>query len=436
NEGLLVYNGTKWQRYPVPNKTILRSLGFGSEGRLYTGAQDELGYFAPDKIGRLKFTSLKHLLPAEDRRFTDVWQLEVKGKDVFFRTDAKIFKLSKGKFTVYPTQSAWLSLHQHQGQILAHDRQLGLLIYKNYQWQSFIPKDSLPPNFLITDLTDYQKGSSLISTMANGLYQLRKNKLIPFDLVANDIEPNQHFTSLSVLNDGTFLAGTYLNGIYRLSPGGAVLENISAKNGMPNNTVRCLYTDRYNDVWAGLDNGLAFFTYNDAIKLINPPAFNNGTGYDAKALGDDLYLALSTGLLWFSSLSTPDLSTIAQAPEPIIGGLTWNLSLINQHLLAGRDDGLFLIQNQEARPIAQPTGFWTCRPIPQTQPLRIIAGNYLGAHFFEVANDTFGEVGSLEAFKESSRYLETDGSHIWVSHPYRGVYRISLSEKTIKLFAQ
>ena len=51
NEGLLVYNGTHWQLYSVPNKTILRSIGFGPEGKLFAGAQDELGYFAPDKIG-------------------------------------------------------------------------------------------------------------------------------------------------------------------------------------------------------------------------------------------------------------------------------------------------------------------------------------------------------------------------------------------------
>jgi hypothetical protein len=63
NEGLLVYNGTNWQLYPVPNKTILRSLGFGTAGKLYVGAQDELGFYAPDKVGRLRFTSLKNLLP-------------------------------------------------------------------------------------------------------------------------------------------------------------------------------------------------------------------------------------------------------------------------------------------------------------------------------------------------------------------------------------
>ncbi len=436
NEGLLVYNGTDWHLYPVPNKTILRSIGFGMESKLYVGAQDELGYFATDKVGRLQYTSLKYLLPVKDQRFTDVWQLEVLGKDVFFRTDTKIFKFDGEQLTVYPASSVWLSLHKHQGQILAHDRQTGLLIYQNNAWQPFIPKDLLPPNFLMTDLISYQNGSSLLSTVSNGLYLLRKNKLTAFRINSAQINANQHFTSLSLLKDGAFLVGTYFNGIYRISAQGTVLENISAENGMPNNTVRCLLTDTDNDVWVGLDNGLAFFAYDKAIKLINPPTFNNGTGYDVKVLNDDLYFALSTGLLWLPLRSATDLSSIAQEPKKIIEGLTWNLSVVHHQLLAGRDDGLFFIQNKQAKSITQSTGYWICHPIPPATSLQIIAGNYLGMQIFEMDNGRFVGVDSLENFKESSRYTETDGSNIWVSHPYRGVYRITLPNKAIKLFSQ
>jgi len=441
NEGLLVYNGTNWQLYPIPNKTILRSICFGSGGKLYAGAQDELGYFAPDKVGRLQYTSLKHLLPVQDRGFTDVWQLEIKSKEVFFRTDAKIFKLSDNQFTVYKAKSTWLSLHQHQGQILAQDRQLGLLKYARNQWQPFIPKDSLPPNFLITDIINYQEGTSLLSTVNDGLYLLKQDNLIPFEFKSSTINPNQHFTSLSILENGAFLAGTYFNGIYRISSQGLVLENISTQNGLPNNTLRYLFTDTHNNVWAGLDNGLAFFSYNDAIKLINPPIFNNGVGYDVKVLDNHLYFALSTGLLWLPIQPSTDLSTITQTPKTIIDGLTWNLSPINNQLLAGRDDGLFLIQNKQASPITQSTGYWACRSIHQSNPLRVIAGNYLGLHFLEMDNKDFKNIGSLKNFKESSRYIETDGNSIWVSHPYRGVYRITLSGKsdareTIRLFSQ
>jgi hypothetical protein len=48
NEGLLTFDGANWQLYPLPNSTIVRSIVFGANGRLYAGGQDELGYFEPD----------------------------------------------------------------------------------------------------------------------------------------------------------------------------------------------------------------------------------------------------------------------------------------------------------------------------------------------------------------------------------------------------
>lgn len=436
NEGLLVFDGTNWQIFPVPNKTILRSIGFGPGGKLFAGAQDEIGYFAPDKVGRLQFTSLKNQLPAEERNFTDVWELELADKEIFFRTNSRIFKLDGEEFTVYPAKSAWLSLHKYQGRVLVHEKNRGLYLYNNNQWESFIKNDSLPANFFITDIVPYQKDTSLLSTISNGLYLLVQNKLIPFNIRSAGINPYQHFTSLSALNDTSFLAGSYFNGIYRITHKGIVSENISTKNGLPNNTVRCLFADSNGKAWTGLDNGIAFFTYNNVIKQINPSAFNNGAGYDVKALNGVLYFALSTGLQWLPIQSSENLSSINIEPKSLLGGLTWNLSIINNQLTAGRDDGLYKINNYRADPVTQATGYWTCQPIPQTSPLKMVAGNYLGIHFYEMDNGNFIDRGSIEKFSESSRYVETANNTIWVSHPYRGIYKINTSDNAVILFSQ
>lgn len=436
NEGLLIFDGTNWQVFPMPNKTILRSIGFDSNGRLYAGAQDELGYFEPDRTGRLQFTSLKHLLPEKDRNFTDVWELEIIKNEVFFRTNTTIFRLSGGKITAYPASSNWLSLHQFQGWALAHDEKAGLLVFQNGEWQTFIQKESLPVNFFLTALVPYHKDTSLLSTTSNGLYFLTQNKLIPFKLISKILNPFQHFTSLSVLDDTSFLAGTYFNGIYHISCKGELIENISTKNGLPNNTVRCLYTDKSGDSWIGLDNGMAFISYKNAIKHINPVSFNNGAGYGAIALNGELYFALSTGLFGLPIAANIDLSNISNEPRSIIDGLTWNLSIINNQLLAGRDDGFWQINNNEAAVVSSTTGYWNYQSIPGSSPLQIAAGNYLGIHLYESNNGKFIDKGSIERFKESSRYVETDDNNIWVSHPYRGIYKIDITSKNITLFTK
>jgi ligand-binding sensor domain-containing protein/DNA-binding CsgD family transcriptional regulator len=434
NEGLLVFDGTNWQVYPVPNKTILRSIGFGPGGKLYVGAQDEIGYFASDEVGRLLFTSLKDRLPASERNFPDVWELEVSGSDVFFRTNAKLLKLNSEKFTIYPAPSNWLSLHKHQGRILAQDDKTGLMEYENEGWQPFIPKEELPTGFFVTDITPFNKDTSLLSTMGHGLYLLVQNKLLPYRFSNAGFNTLQHITSLLVINDSTFLIGTYFNGVYHLGQQGQVLENISTKNGLPNNTVRFVFDDKKGNAWAGLDNGLGFFSYNNPVSHINPPSFNNGAGYNATAYNGDLYFALSTGLQWLPLANTKNISSIANQPQIVINGLTWNVSVVNNQLLAGRDDGLWKINNKQAVIISNSNGYWAGKIIPGTAPQQVAVGNYTGIEKFTMVDGNFSSRGPVQKFTESSRYIETDDKNIWVSHPYRGIYKIDAATDAVSLF--
>src|SRR5690349_12879712 len=45
NDGLLSFDGTFWRIYPLPNKTIARSVAISDDQRIYIGGQGEIGYF-------------------------------------------------------------------------------------------------------------------------------------------------------------------------------------------------------------------------------------------------------------------------------------------------------------------------------------------------------------------------------------------------------
>ena len=45
NEGLLTFDGINWKIYPLPNNSVVRSIEFGPDNKLYVGGQDEFGYF-------------------------------------------------------------------------------------------------------------------------------------------------------------------------------------------------------------------------------------------------------------------------------------------------------------------------------------------------------------------------------------------------------
>ena len=103
DKGLLTFDGREWQRYPLPNRTIVRSLQGGPNGRIYAGGQDEVGYFEPDDQGTLTFHSLKPLLPREYQQFADVFDLVQTGAGLFFRASDRIYRVQGKTVEVLPT---------------------------------------------------------------------------------------------------------------------------------------------------------------------------------------------------------------------------------------------------------------------------------------------------------------------------------------------
>ena len=105
NEGLLSFDGKNWKIYPLPNKTIVRSVEIGTDNKIYVGGQDELGYFAPNTNGNLIYHTLTNLIPAKFRSFEDVWDIVSYKSSLFFRSPNKIFQYTDGTITVFKAPS-------------------------------------------------------------------------------------------------------------------------------------------------------------------------------------------------------------------------------------------------------------------------------------------------------------------------------------------
>ena len=56
NHYLLRYDGVKWEKYTLPNKSIIRSV-FSLDNRIYTGSYNEFGYWER-REGKMHYTSL------------------------------------------------------------------------------------------------------------------------------------------------------------------------------------------------------------------------------------------------------------------------------------------------------------------------------------------------------------------------------------------
>ncbi|OLY91563.1 Two component regulator propeller [Cnuella takakiae] len=426
NEGLLCFDGTYWKLYPLPNKTIVRSVAIAPDGKIYVGGQDEIGYFSPDAAGRLSFTSLIHIVPRNHRPFADVWNIQFQGNHVFFRTSNKIFRLQNGSMSVFPSKNGWGFIGSGSNKVYAYDLKAGFFQWDGSQWQHLNLPEPLTSELRISAFTSCGADSMIITTVNKGMLLLTPGKIAPFTLKQARFPAGMHFTTAVRLDGETMALGSSANGCYIVRMSGEVIQNFSRETGLQNNRITNLFQDANKNIWVGLEGGIDFIAYNNAIKKINPAVFNDGSGYAALVYANQLYLGLSNGLYRLELPKLKDYSFATSAYHPVAGaeGQVYGLGLFGNLLLLGGHDGLFSLKGTHAVPIAKGTGYWTFQPYQNTNgDSQVLAGNYHGISLFNTGTSAMASARPIPAFDESARFLVVDNENrIWASHPYQGIY--------------
>ncbi len=428
NEGLLSYDGRTWDLYPLPNKTIVRSVEISSDAVIYVGGQDEIGFFSANTNGFLEYHSLTKLIPQNVKQFGDVWDIVSFKNDIFFRTLKQVFRYNGNAIEVYNAPVEWSFLGLFNNKMYAHDLKIGLMCLQQNMWKPVKSINELPVDDPVTSMLTITKDSALITTLKNGMYFFSTEGIRKIQSANSALFQSKRIYAATLLNNNWVALATNNDGIYITDLNGTIIQRFSRSEGLQNNNVLSIFLDRQKNLWLGLDNGLDFIAYNSSIKKIIPQQLD-GSGYTTLIYNSCLYAGTSNGLYKVPLQPLEDLSFSKGSFSSIIGsqGQVWSLAEINAELLMGHHEGAFKIKEAAAEPILLKPGYWNFIPASGSYPsLQIIAGNYDGIRFFDYQNGQFVPSASISGFNESSRYLLLDQSNnIWVSHPYHGVFRIS-----------
>ena len=441
-EGLLSFDGTYWKLHRLPNRTVVRSVAIGKDNHIYAGGQNDFGYFAPDKNGRLCYTSLKSLLSSHHNSFSDIWDIVLYKNDVFFRSAEKIFQLSNNNITVYPAAARWQFLGLNNDQLIAQDTKNGLLTFTKDIWTPFLKSSELPDHYLASCSFPIGKDSTFVTTITDGFYILSGDKITKFKFSGPNPFINQRILTAVPVTKDWIAVGTNLNGCYIINKKGEIIQNLSRKEGLQINNIISLFVDNNNNLWLGLDNGIDFIAYNNAIKHIYPETLNEGEGYTSIIFKNELYVGTSNGVYKVPLTNNKDFSFVHGEFVSINNtkGSSWNLSEVNGKLLLGHHDGAFMMERENAIPIDKNFAFWKFLPFSNVLPSPfVLGGNIAGIDLLRFENNSFVSLGNIPSFKEASQFFELDNNNntIWVAHPYRGVYKIDVtnqSKPVVKLY--
>ncbi len=420
NEGLLEFNGSDWELYSSPNKTILRSVHV-NEGIIYTGSYMDFGYWKRDLFGRLQYTSLGHPIFSEMVEDEQFWKIKSSEQWVLFQSLNRIYIYDTLKKTInFIDTSGIVTMFETENSIYFQEVNKGIFKISNGESEKVELLDSLKENRIINVFED--ESELIILTEIEGFFRVIDGQLVKWTTKLDTILDGENIYSAIRLRDESYAIGTISKGLLHVSALGTVLLELNQGNGLNNNTILSLFEDVDENVWVGLDNGITLINFKSPLSIFNDDEGNIGAVYDTQEFKGRLYLGTNHGL-FYKTIDSKDSFKFV----PGTSGQVWDLFVHDNTLFCGHNSGTFVVTEKSAKLISDIPGTWNIQAIPGKEEL--LQGNYAGISVLKKKKGQWFLGHSISGFHYSARFLEIDGNNdLWVNHEYKGVFRLRVDK--------
>lgn len=410
NQGLLAYDGQRWELFPLESGSIIRSV-YPYNGKIYIGSYKEFGYWERDTKGDMCYTSLVPLLGDYELQSEEFWEIISHKDAIYFRSFGAIYKYENN--TIYPLKRININqMEVFNGRLVVG---VGSKLYYLDDKGNMepVPGMEILGNKFVRELVIHE--DQLLIGVKDAIYLfdgtvIKKLRNQELDRELKLYELN-HILSLP---GRELLIGTLKNGIIRFNEETGEIWLYNRRDGLQNNTVLSM-ARKNGKVWLGLDNGIDALEINSSVKFYTDKSGELGSVYDLVFYNEKLYLATNTGVFKM----TEDKMELLKGAE----GHSWNLEVLGGELYSNHNNGTYRIDNDVLVPINQRTGSFE---ILQLKEGSFLIGNYTGIDHYDKVSGEVRRLGGIN-FPVKHMLLE-DQWTLWATDAYEGIYKIGLSQ--------
>lgn len=429
--GLLESDGMGWKLYPMPDSPIVRALAVESHYTIYTGGSDEFGRWDRDQSGRLKYTSLKELLPPKSLNNESFWRIWIDGDKVYFQSFTNIYVYCHDTIERLTTPKGFMLLVKVNDEYWVQEMYGPLYQLKNGQLNKIKGSEYL--NGTTTRvILPYGENRYLIGTSTGEIYIYDKeNSFIPWNkTLSRQLNGQELNCGVYCAKRNTYYLGTQLSGIYEVDTDGNILNHFYAANSLQNNTILSLYEDKNNNIWIAMDRGLAYIRYTDGLSFYRTMDGNFSSVYAATLWNGYLLVGTNQGVYYTPREKVNELEMYSSL-KFVEGtqGQVWSFSQMNGQLFCCHNNGLLEI----------------CSDFTVRQPYQINNGIFRALeatingkkvdiivtyNMLHIVNKETGKISVMHQIVDPIYNAEVDHlGNIWLGTIKRGVYKCRLNEE-------
>lgn len=413
NHFFLRYNGVKWEKYSLPNKTIIRSV-FVDGNRIYCGSYKEFGYWHR-KRGKMEYVSLsknKNLfLGNADNE--EIWKVFKHNGNIYFQSFNEIYihngnSVEKIKF---PSQISYCYLIDNT--IYVASVRNGIYILDGKTFRSVKGWPELKEN--IIHGMEKNRGDIYIFSKNNGVYIANGNKLIPWKSAVNDLLKSDVILAARFIDENTLAIGTGLQGLYIINLNTGEYRNINRRNALKNNAVLSITLDREKDIWLGLDNGISHIEVNSPVSIFSDSSGILGSVYSLSTTDNGYLFVTNHGIFTYNNKNL--------AAIPNSQGQVWDIYKNGNEFIIGHNDGTFIYNGSALKWVNPVNGGW--KFLKSSYDNAYFQANYSGIAVYKDIND-LAKWKVLDSITKPIRNIaQNKPGELWAADNYRSLYRIT-----------
>lgn len=455
NGGVLEYDGVSWRLIRLPNNSIVKTLAIDEQGRIFVGAQNELGYLAPDSTGYLTYYSLTEYIPEGHRNFDMVWKAHYTTRGVYFQTSEVLFLWDGKKIKFWKPETSFVS----NGAYVVNNKlyldlvKKGLYIMNGDEIVPVIDGDEFIEK-IVADMVSLDKDKILVVTKNHGNFVLTpggvsysypsgsanyrngngdKMTAPVFGRETDNFLREKVLQSVIKINDDLFAFGTEGDGILIIHRDGYLVRTITKEAGLQDNIIKAQYIDHHNNFWIALANGIAKIEINTPITYYTDKSGITGTVEAITRHNGLLFIGTQAGIYYL-----PDNALVLKNKNsghskfisvPDISMECWDLLSFkkgkNTALLAGLNDGIFEIRPDKSLSEVMACAPWTLFQ-SRKDPSRVYIGLDDGISSIYFDNGSWVEEGKIKGIDEPVfKIAEDEKGNLWLGTLKHGIIKLN-----------
>ncbi len=415
NHYLLRYDGVIWEKYSLPNKTIIRSILIEGD-RIYSGSYKEFGYWYR-KNGKMHYVSItKNLHLFDEKDNEEIWKIFRFNGSLYFQSFNDVF-IYNGKHIQrikFPFLVSYCFVVDKSLYVASVEKGL----FRMNGTKIAIPKGwEILKNTVVHAIEKYN-GKIYIFTQKRGIFVAEKEGLRAWNNPLNETLKSNGINVAKFIKNNKLVVGTGNKGVFIYDFNTNTFKNIDRNNVLMNNSVLSIGFDKEEDLWLGLDNGIAHVEVNSPISFFYDNSGILGSVYSVATIDKGYLIASNHGIFEFDSGNFKMM--------PNTQGQGWNITKIGSKYVIGHNDGTFCYENGTLTKINNVNGGWNLSKsiINDTY----FQSTYSGILLYNNASD-LTQSKKIDGLSKPIKYVaQNKKNEIWAADNYRGLYRVFLDD--------